>query len=345
MRAPLLSALAALLCCAPARAGRPSFEGQGVHELQWDFGDRVNLDNQLTLALDVPLWKGATLQAKTLHLASTYGTVIDDMMGYSNLSADNMLAAVAVCDLTQELHSPRATTRLALGVRNTNEDFFATDLTLFFLNAALGCVPTVGCNYPMANYPTAGMSLSVRVETERGWVFQTAFYNGRGYSGWKRHDNPFAVRFGHDGVCNFTEAAKRTERGHYCLGVCSHSHMHHVDSLPKRGGSATIYAYAEHELLRSDRLRLQLLAHFSQNTYRHNPCTRHAALGLLASLGKHDFGAVFNYAQFSEGREWQAELSYQLTFNDTVAFHPAVQWVRSCGVDAAVGQARLTVSF
>lgn len=324
---------------------RPRFSGEAAHELQWNFDDEVNLDNQLSLSLEVPLWKGATFQAKTLHMAATHGPVVDDWQGYSNLSADNCAAAVAICDLEQQWHTPRAHITAHLGVRNTNEDYFATDLTLFFHHASLGCIPTVGCNYPMANYPTAGMGLTATVATAAGWTFRTCFYNGKGYNGWSRDDNPFLVKMGRDGVCNFTEAAHGGRTGYYALGVCSHSHMHHVDSIPQRCGSATIYMYIEQDLWRRGDQAVQLLAHFSQNTHRHSPCQRHAAVGAMWTNGKHSAGAVFNYADFLEGVEMQAEASYEMSINDTLTFHPAVQWIRTDGADHALAQARLTISF
>lgn len=324
------------------------FNGAANAELQWNGDDQMNLQGMLRLNLDVPLWKGASIQAATIHMANTYGNVlaVPDLQGYSNLLADNCVAAVAVLNLKQQWERERATTTLMAGVRNCNEDFFATDLTLFFVGVSTGIIPTIWGNYPLANYPIASMGLHLQVETAKGWAYKTSFYNGQGYNGWTKGNMPFTVRLGGDGgdgFINLTEASYTNDRGHYALGFAAHSRILWDGSREKKG-TATIYAYVEQTLMQRDSASLRLLAHFSQNTWKDNACVRHAELGLVWSNVKHGAGVSFNYADFQEN-EFSIEASYSLAINDNFTFHPAFHWINTDGHNSTVVEARIGVAF
>ena len=47
------------------------FSGVYTAEWQWDMNKNTNFVNLLRLELDVPLWKGGTFEAATLHVAKT----------------------------------------------------------------------------------------------------------------------------------------------------------------------------------------------------------------------------------------------------------------------------------
>lgn len=80
------------------------FSGEYNAEWQWDCNKSNNFINQLRLELNIPVFRGrGTIQAATLHLARTNGSVIDDWQGYSNIEADNMFASIAVLGYMHEL--------------------------------------------------------------------------------------------------------------------------------------------------------------------------------------------------------------------------------------------------
>lgn len=327
------------------------FNGVANTELQWNGDDQMNFQAMLRLNLDVPLWKGASLQAATIHMANTYGNVLEvpDFQGYSNLLADNCIAGIAVLDLRQEWERDWGKAALLAGVRNCNEDFFATDYTLFFLGVSTGIIPTIWGNYPLANYPIASMGLHAQIDWNNGWAFKTSFYNGQGYNGWQKGNMPFTVRLNQDGFINLSEASYSTEAGsHYALGFAAHSRMFDA-AEPYRDGSATIYAYIEQALGE----HWHLLAHFSENTNSDNICIRHAEVGgIFESVTKknqrpYGLGLSFNYAAFyaGEANEFSLEASYNLAINDTFTFHPAFHWINTDGHNSTVLEARISVAF
>lgn len=73
--------------------------------------------------MSVPLWKGGSLEAATLHVAKTGDGIIDDWQGFSNIEADNMFAGIAVLGYMHEWKAGH----LFVGVRNVNEDFFTSE--------------------------------------------------------------------------------------------------------------------------------------------------------------------------------------------------------------------------
>ena len=177
------------------------FRGQYISEWQWDMNKNTNLVNQLRLELSIPIGNGKdSFEAATLHVAKSNDGILGDWQGFSNIEADNFVAAIAVLGYMHEWKQGH----LFVGVRNVNEDFFTSDATVLFLNSSCGIFPTIAASYPIANYPYSGLTLYFDI-TKGGWTFKNSLYNGVGYNGWNRHDNPFLVRPKKDGVFNMSQ--------------------------------------------------------------------------------------------------------------------------------------------
>ena len=192
--------LSALCCISTSMANAQSFWGNYTTEWQWDMNKGTNWVNLLRLEMSVPLWKGGSLEAATLHVAKTGDGIIDDWQGFSNIEADNMFAGIAVLGYMHEWKAGH----LFVGVRNVNEDFFTSDVTALFTNSSCGIFPTIAASYPIANYPLSGLTVYFDV-SKGGWTFRNSLYNGVGYNGWKHHDNPFIVNPKRDGIFNISQ--------------------------------------------------------------------------------------------------------------------------------------------
>lgn len=190
-----------LACLCPLLARAQWFSGEYTSEWQWDMQKETNWVNLLRLNLSVPVWKGkGSFEAATLHVARTGESIIEDWQGFSNVFADNQVASIAVLGYMHEWQNAH----LFAGVRNVNEDFFVTDITSLFTNSSCGIFPTIASSYPIANYPLSGLTLYFDVEKD-GWTFKNSLYNGAGYNGWKRQNNPFLIKPKRDGVFNMSQ--------------------------------------------------------------------------------------------------------------------------------------------
>lgn len=206
-------------CLATSMLQAQELSGQYTTEWQWDMNKNTNWVNQLRLDLSIPLGSDRnTIEAATLHLAKTGESVIGDWQGFSNIDADNMLAAIAVLGFMHQWNSGH----LFIGVRNVNEDFFTSPITALFTNSSCGIFPTVAASYPIANYPFSGLTLYFDI-TKKGWTFRNSLYNGSGYNGWTAHDNPFLIKPKTDGIFNMSQIEYTHRSGEYYAGIAVHT--------------------------------------------------------------------------------------------------------------------------
>ena len=213
-----------LSCLLPSLCSAQTFSGEYTAEWQWDMKRNTNWLNLLRLNLNVPVFDGkGTIEASTLHIAKTNETIIADWQTFSNIEAENNVAAIAVLGYMHEWQAAH----LFVGVRNVSEDFFTSDITALFINSSCGIFPTIAANYPIANYPFSGLTVYFDV-SRGGWTFRNSLYNGTGYNGWKRRDNPFLVRPAKDGVFNLSQLEYAHRCAHYFAGVAVHSRQYTV---------------------------------------------------------------------------------------------------------------------
>ncbi|WP_281531270.1 hypothetical protein [Leyella stercorea] len=167
-----------LSCLLPSLCSAQTFSGEYTTEWQWDMKRNTNWLNLLRLNLNVPVFDGkGTIEASTLHIAKTNETIIADWQTFSNIEAENNVAAIAVLGYMHEWQAAH----LFVGVRNVNEDFFTSDITALFINSSCGIFPTIAANYPIANYPFSGLTVYFDV-SRGGWTFRNSLYNGTGYN-------------------------------------------------------------------------------------------------------------------------------------------------------------------
>ena len=122
-----------LSCLLPSLCSAQTFSGEYTAEWQWDMKRNTNWLNLLRLNLNVPVFDGkGTIEASTLHIAKTNETIIADWQTFSNIEAENNVAAIAVLGYMHEWQAAH----LFVGVRNVNEDFFTSDITTLFINSS-----------------------------------------------------------------------------------------------------------------------------------------------------------------------------------------------------------------
>lgn len=296
-----------LSCLLPSLCSAQTFSGEYTAEWQWDMKRNTNWLNLLRLNLNVPVFDGkGTIEASTLHIAKTGETIIADWQTFSNIEAENNVAAIAILGYMHEWQAAH----LFVGVRNVNEDFFTSDITTLFINSSCGIFPTIAASYPIANYPFSGLTVYFDV-SRGGWTFRNSLYNGTGYNGWKRRDNPFLVRPAKDGVFNISQLEYAHSGAHYFAGVAVHSRQYTVGT--------------DGEMPSAD-----AAAHKTTCAY----CDSLNQCGLSAQC-----------ARFRQGTEHSVELTYRRQLNRHIALQPSFQYINNTEGNFTALCARLYYSF
>ncbi len=340
--------LALTSCVIPSIAFPQIVSGEFNTEWQWDMNNKTNWVNLLRLEFQYSPWKNGSFEAATLHVARTNDPIIDDWQVFSNIYEENCYAAIAVLGYKHTWEHAH----LFLGVRNVNEDFFTSDGTSLFVNSSPGIFPTIGASYPIANYPVSGLTVYFDL-TFGNWTFMNSLYNGVGYNGWNRHDNPFLVKPKKDGVFDMAQVTYEYDHGFYSAGVAVHNRLF----LPDEDGeidpeesvkkaSCAWWIYGEQALWEGEHdQKVSLMAQYSENSKKDSACRRYGEVGGIYDFKANHLGASWQYAKFFQGRERSLELTYQREINESIAIQPAFQYITNGNGHFTALSARITYSF
>ncbi len=337
------------MCCTTTCMGHAqSFDARYTTEWQWDMKKKTNWVNLLILEVALPLWRGGSLEAATIHIAKTDEHIIDDRQGFSNIEEENDFASIAVLGYMHTWEK----VHLFVGVRNVNKEFFTSDITSLFTNSSCGIFPTISASYPIANYPLSGLTVYFDVNFG-GWVFKNSLYNGKGYNGWNRQDNPFLVRLKKDGIFDMAQLEYEYKSGHYFAGIAVHSRWFPVDeereipqieASPKKTSCAW-WVYFEQPVWTNGKKELSFIAQYSENTYRKNGCYRYGEIGCVYDNNSNRFGLSGQYARFSQDKELSAEMTWNKTINKSLSIQPSFQYISNENGHFTVLCARVYYNF
>ncbi len=312
-------------------------------EVQSDFGKGFNFVNLLRLNGEVRMGRKLRLQVSTLSLAKTSEEpLLDDLQVFSNIEADNIPLTLAVAGVEWSIDERNT---LFVGIHNMNEDCFTSELTSFFTNSSCGIYPTLGCNYPIANYPMASMGIHYKLETERVGAL-AAVYNGWGSTSFTGRSNMFRFCPQSDGVFCLAQGEYKWRGSSYFLGGSLHYDpkgllAEEFQSTNATKLHATLWAYGEQRV--TD--RLSLIAGYSHAFNRDVPCLDFAGVGGKYSWGKTELGLFTDYANFDDIDEWATELTCKVTLNTHVYLQPTLHVIRTGTEWSTVGMMRLGVEL
>ncbi len=332
-------------CLMPITTFAQKLEGEFTSEWQWSPNEKtVNWMNMLRLDFNYSPWKGGRIEAATIHMAGTGDPVVGDYQVYSNIQEDNCYAAIAVLGYWQEFKHAK----VFAGVRNMNEDYFASDVTSFFTNSSPGIFPTIAASYNIANYPVSSLTLHLELEWD-AWHVKNSIYNGMGYNGWKRGDNPWIFRPKMDGVFDVLELSYDNDKNFYSIGTTIHDRTFtefedgngESDFLPyKKHTSLAWWLYAEQTLWEGDDQKVSLMAQYSENTQgrkhiqKEGGCKRYAELGCVYDRGPNRLGISGQYADFAEGQEGSVELTWSREIKDCLSIQPVFSYIHDTHTDS-----------
>lgn len=316
--------------------------GDLTTELQFANSGKVNFANVLRLQTCIPINGDISLDISTL---STYMTskesIGDDLQTFSNLDADNTLLALSVCGINWEIDQKNT---LFLGVRNMNEDYFASDLTSLFTNSSCGIFPTLSANYPIANYPLASVGVHYRYEQplsagDSRIIVQGSLYNGIGHNRFAGRENVFRFCPKNDGLFGLAQIEYQYKGSCYFLGACGRNG--YDDEATGRQLGTALWTYAEQRL--SD--NLSLIADYSHAFGSSSFCTDFFGLGGRYSWKGCELGLFSDYARFADCDEFATELTMKIGISNHVHVQPAVHLISTDSHFHSAALLRLGVEF
>ncbi len=343
------------LCAVATESFSQTLSGEYTAEWEWGLKSKnTNFVNLLRFDFEWSPWKNGTIEAATLHIARTNDPVIDDLQLYSSVYEENNFAAIAVLGYKHSWKNMN----LFVGVRNSNEDFFTSDGTGLFTSASPGIFPTIGSSYPIANYPVSSLNVTFDI-TFGNWTITEALYNGVGYNGWKKSDNPFLVRPKRDGVYDEIQAAYETEDSYYSVGAAMHSKFFTFDEdgnfTAENKFSAALWAYGEQTVWSGADQRLRVMAQVSANTESRSACSTYAEVGCIYEYKDNTFGISGQYGRFHEYEaeddyyaptdEYSLELTWNREITDHISVQPAFHYIRTGKENNTVLLGRFVYSF
>jgi len=339
MLRPTILAIALLGCShqmtAQQESLRPSFEVEYTGELQTDF-KRSRLANLLQLCAEVPLSKALSFQVHSVSIASSdESPLADDLMGYSNLDAENIPFALSVAGLMWHINDRHS---LFAGIRRMDEDYFSSDAIGLFTTSPCGIFPTISYNHDIATYPKASMGIHYAYDTEN-LCLQASLYNGLGYNRFTGRDNVFRICPKSDGVFGLAQAEYRHHDSHYFLGASTH-YCDLMGTADRRMHSSAWF-YAEQSLSSI----LTLLVAYGHAFNSDHPCRDFCGLGGNYALQRAEFGIFTEYTRIDGIDEWATELTCKLGISEYLSLQPVLHILTTDGKTKCIGMMRLNVNL
>ena len=312
-------------------------------ELQTDFDKGFNFVNLLRLNGSVRLGRSLKIHVSTLSTAKTREeSLLHDLQTYSNIEVENIPLALSIAGMEWKINEENT---LFFGIHNMNEDFFVSDVTSLFTNSSCGIYPTLGCNYPIANYPLASVGLHYKYETERVGAL-AAVYNGKGYNRFTGRENVFRFCPQSDGVFGLVQGEYKWKGSSYFLGGSIHYDpkglLYEEETVvDAHKVHATLWTYGEQRVTN----QLSLIAGYSHAFDKNVPCSDFVGVGGKYNFGQAELGLFTDYAHFREANEWATELTCKVKLNPNVFLQPALHVIRTGAEWGTVGMIRVGVEY
>lgn len=337
MLRPTILAIVLLGCCHQAMAQqeslRPSFEVEYTGELQTDF-KRSRLANLLQLRAEVPLSKALSFQVQSISIASSdEEPLADDLMGYSNIDAEDIPFALSVAGLMWHINDRHS---LFVGIRRMDEDYFCSDAIGLFTTSPCGIFPTISNNHDIATYPKASMGIHYAYDTE-SLCLQASLYNGLGYHRFTGRENVFRICPKSDGVFGLAQAEYRYHDSHYFLGASTY--YSNLKTTANHRLHPSVWFYAE-QSLSSD---FTLLVAYGHAFNSDHPCRNFCALGGNYAFKRAEFGLLTEYTRIDGIDEWATELTCKLGLSDHLSLQPVVHILTTDSKTKCIGMMRLNI--
>lgn len=302
-------------------------------EFQTDFQGSYNFLNLLRLDGTVNITSNLHINVSTLSIAKAKDSMLSDLQVFSNLETEEGIPiTLAVAGMEWDLPTGTGTHTFFAGIRNTGEDYFASDITAFFINSSCGIFPTISANFPIATYPCAAMCLHYAYDHPR-WGAKATIYNGTGAYEFSGRENIFRICPQSDGLFCMAQGKYKHHSNSYFLG----------GSLYK--SSPTLWTYTEQSIFNTPSTTLHLLASYSHSFSSDTLCRNFGGIGAKLRLHSTEFGIFTDYADFGVQHEYATELSVKTPICKYIYLHPAMHYINGSAGKNIVGMLRFGFSL
>jgi len=332
----LISILIFIPFCSKAENKKFQFDIDYTTELQYNFEDKYNWVNLLSLELDINVWKNGSLNLQTI---STFKTskerIIDDLQVFSNIEADNMWVNLYLAGYTHTFDS----ITLFGGIRNVNRDYFTSEYTAIFTNSSCGFYPTASANFSLPNYPFSAMCLHSEFSFSNKIKLKNSIYNGTGRQIFQS-GSFFSVNPSRDGVLDVFQlsyAPKSKYYGFYSvggvLGIGKGSDIRNSFPGQKyRNVNYSLWGNVEKCIFKVNKREAGFLLQGSFAPESQNYCINYVGAGAILtgfiSPKKRDYLCLFiNRAVYHEIAEVAAEFTWQYAITPRIMIQPAFDYI------------------
>lgn len=302
-------------------------------ELHSDFHGAYNFMNLLRLNGRARIARHLQVNISTLSIAKAGESLTGDALTASSLEAGlNVPLTLAVAGVGWEYVAKHGSHSVFAGIRNTGEDYFASETAAFFTNSSCGLFPTLSANFPLCTYPFAAMGLHYEYSGQE-WGAKVSLYNGGEHYRLTGSENLFRV-------CPQTDGLLLIAQGEYKGAGCNiflGGSLYDV--------SPTLWAYAEWNVSRLTTGSLNLITAYSHCFDREKTCRHFAGAGAKYSTGRTESGVFIGYSALRSGYEFAAELSCGITLSPHISLKPAVHYVSSTTQKVILGLTRMTLTL
>lgn len=302
-------------------------------ELQTDLRGGSNFLSLLRLDGRVNITRNLRFDISTLSIGRAKDCMMYDLQVFSNIeTGEEIPLTLAVAGMEWEADTQHGSHKVFVGIRNTGEDYFCSDVTSFFVNSSCGIFPTLSANFPMATYPFGAMSVHYAYEGEH-WGAKATIYNGEGRYKLHGRENMFRVCPKSDKVIAMAQGEYRNNSAGYYLGGSLYD------------SSATMWAYTEQKLCNTSNGELHGIAAYSHCFDKDYICRNFAGAGLKMDMKGAQIGLFADYADFGELHEFASELSVEIPVCKFANVKPALHYINGSTTEGVVAMVRVNLKL
>lgn len=341
-----------------------------VTEGQWNLSSgRANWANMLSAGAEVRTWRGGTVEIGALATGQLKEGIVDDLQDFSNLNAESRAFRLTHLGIGQQLFGKLY---IFAGLREADEDYFATDGAGVCTGSSYGCVPQAGENFGLGVYPEAALGLHFEYRPADAWTLRTTFYNGTPSDRLKRQ---FRFRPGCDGLIDigsvtysptlarFTDNGGETADGFlaptYVLGYAAGWQYAEDEAVTdaidatvparvrRRGGA--LWASIDQPLAHVGRSALNLFATGGARIGQLDAARGHWAAALILAHATRRGGTLamgVSQAHYAESiRETDFETTFDYPVLPWLSLQPALHVIRTDGTTNVAANLRVSISL
>jgi len=322
--------------CAQAENKKIQFDIDYTTELQYNFENKCNWVNLLSLELDINVRKNGSLNLQTI---STFKTskerIINDLQVFSNIEAANMWVNLFLAGYTHTFDS----ITLFGGIRNVNRDYFTSEYTTIFTNSSCGFYPTASANFPLPNYPFSAMCLHSEFHFPNKIKLKNSIYNGTGRQ-ILQSSLFFSINPSRDGVLDVFELSYAPKSKYYrfysvggILGIGNGSHIRDSFSGQKyKNVNYALWGNVEKCVFRKNKREVGILLQGSFAPENQNNCINYIGAGAIltgfVSPKKRDYLCFFiNRAAYHGIAEIATEFTWQYAITSSITIQPTFDYI------------------